>query len=304
MKLFSVSKGNLQVLEDIEPDRLASAKGDFVWADLDKIDTPTESILKELYGVEGLADLRLPAILRHDKYDLIVLNYFSEMNKRVLQILLMDDRMITLHSGADPACEEVMASVNEMLMSGGLDHESVVWGIFTAVLAKDTAHLHSLEEVMRNTDAQLRKGIRNIVRIPKLASESVALRLALYETRGQIEEISLGITPLRGLESQKRFKELYNSIDTLSALADGFSESVDHYSEALLPSIWKQVSRAKSIAVGLSIMSLAMAGSALFYLFFPDGLFGVKALYIMLGIIALGALGMVAAQRGMKFKVS
>ena len=248
--------------------------------------------------------MRLPVILHHDKYDLIVLNYYADTNKRVLQILLADDRMITLHSGADPACEEVMASVNEMLMSGGLDHESITWGIFTAVLERDTAHLHSLEEVLRNTDAQLRRGVSNIARIPKLASESIALRLALYETRGQIEEIALGITPVRGLESQKRFKDLYNSIDTLSAIADGFSEGVDHYSEALLPSIWKQVSRAKSISVGLSIMSLAMAGSALFYLFFPDGLFGVKALYIMLGIIALGLLGMVAAQRGMKFKIS
>lgn len=305
MKYIGLTRGKFKILEDADPSQLSELSADFAWADIDRLDTKAEFALKELYGVDSLTQFGFPAIIQHDKYDLVIVNYYSaEQVKRELEVFVTERMVITVHQGQDRVCDEAMASVNEMMVSGGFNSGGVLESIFNGVIEKHAEHMQVMQEALRSITPQLKGGTARVDYITKLNNDSHELLRVFSDTRAQIADIILRAVPVKGVRSPESFITLYSQMNALVRIADDFSETVDGYTNSLLPIIWNQISKVKSIAEGVSALSLSVAIAVLFKSFYPDTFYGLPSIYIMVGILALGVIGMTAAQRKAKFKLS
>lgn len=305
MKFIGLYKGETQMLEDVDPSKLKDMKSDFSWIDADKIDPKTESAIQNLCGIPSLNDFNLPVIVPHGECTVIVIKYYSERVRHSVSVIVSKERVITIHPGTDAVCEEVMASVTEMLVSGDFNSGTVLRGLFAAAIEHDTEYLRSVQESLRNVEVQMRAGVTNITQIPQMMKDSGGIQRTLNETKDQISEILLGVAQVSGTTNAKAFYDVYDSANALSALAGEFSEAVAAYESELLLSIWKNIGKARRIALGLPILSISLSIAALFYVLFPLEKFGVPSLYITLGIAVVGAfLAVASSSRKMKFKAS
>jgi len=205
MKFIGLSKGGLQVLEDIDPNKFRDIKSDFSWIDADKVDTQAMILLKDLYGISSLGNFTTPTIVAQDDYTLIVISYYFELGQRFLPVIVSDKRLMTIHPGLDPVCSEVMASINEMLVSGEFNASTILRGLFAAVIKRDTEHLQAMRNSLRNTELMMRGGVSNVAHIPKFIKESRGVSGSLQETREQIATIALGIADIPGIDEKEVF---------------------------------------------------------------------------------------------------
>jgi len=305
MKYIGLTKGNFKILEDADPSQLSQLSAEFAWADMDRIDTKAELALKDLYGVESLSEFGFPAIIQHEKYDLVIVNYYTpEQVKRELEVFVTERMVITVHQGSDPVCDEAMASINEMMVSGSFNSGGVLEGIFNGVIEKHAGHMQVMQEYLRNVAPQLKKGMAKVDHITKLNNDSHELLRVFSDTRAQIADIILRAVPVKGVKSPESFVTLYSQMNSLVRIADDFAETVDGYTNSLLPIVWNQIGKVKAIAEGFSVLSLCVAAAALFNSYYPITFMDIPSYYVVAGIAAIGLIGLIIAQRRTTFKLS
>lgn len=302
MKFVGLSQGEFKILEDVGPEQLEKLQADFAWIDIGRMDPKTELTVRKLYGIKSLSESGFPAIVQYGSYDLVLANYFAQQARQEIQVFLSDKFVITVHRGPDPVCDETMAAVNEMLVSGGFGSGTVLHSLLGRVLERHEERLRALQGSLRSLDLQMRKGISKVEYLSELSENSKELQRVFHDTRSQIADIVLGAVVVKGVKEPERFSDLYNRAGDISRRLDEFSAAVDRDMSDLTSSLWKQLGRVKGVALGISIFALSLAVAALAYLFFPEGLLDLEPLLLVLIIIALGAVGMIAAQRRMKFK--
>jgi len=306
MKFIGKVKGELKILSEVDESQLQKLLTDFCWIDIDRIDPVTELAMKNLFGIISLNESGHPTITPHDKYDLVLLNYYYQQTKRELQVMLTSKCIITAHSGSDPACDEVTASLDQMLMSGALNIDGVLYGLFEAIVRLSVDRLRGAQEAIRTLELQMKSGITSIQHLSQLNRDFRELRRVFYETEGQMADIISKTIPLRGVGDTAQFTFPYSRMKSLSKIANDLLEILDDYSSDLLPEMWAQISRTKRTALGLSILSLFVGASALFMTMFKSGFPGVPIApeFIALGLLAIGMIGLAAAQTKPKFRVS
>jgi hypothetical protein len=304
MKLVAMSGGEFRVLDDFDLAKLSEIKLDFFWVDIDKEDPATTLALKSLYGVESINPPGYPLISRHYKYDLIAVDYYAELTKKELQILLADKCVITIHQGPDEVCNEVIASINEMLVSGGLNSESVLLGIFSSILRYHNQRVRVAQESLRNMDLSLKVGVTNAMSLSQLNGSLKEMSRVIYSTHSLLADIMLKTVPLRGIKDPMIFSDVYSALGGVSKLADYLSEMADGYAQQLTPFVWNQLISIKRSALGLSLLAISISAAAIFNMLFPNALLGIGIdnIYITIAFIAVGALGFVAAQGSPRFK--
>jgi|GEM_PF-1830249 len=305
MKFVGLFNGEFKIIEDIEPEKLEGLKADFAWIDVDKIDSKTEMVLKRLYEVKSLSQFGFPTIIPHGAYDLVFMNYFENLTKKDLQIMMSDHFVITVHQGGDSVCDETMASLNEMLVSGNFTSEMILQGLIVTLLERHNRHLRAIQESLRNINLQMKKGLSDPTHLFQLNKDVRSMVRVFYATKSQLADIVLKAIDVKGVQSPEGMAFLYAKMSVLTTGADGLSEIIDDYINGLMPFMWKQMNRTKSISIGVAIFSLGLASAALFTYFFPDGLFGIDTLYLVTGIIVIiTLLAVVELQKKPRFTLS
>lgn len=303
MKFIGKVKGELKILSDVDESQLRRLAADFCWIDIDRIDPVTELAMKDLFGIVSLNESGHPTITQHDRYDLVLLNYYYQQTKKELQVMLTNTYIITVHSGPDPACDEVTASLDQMLMSGAFNIDGILYGLFEAIVRLDVDRLKSAQEAIRTLEMQMKTGVTSIQHLSQLSRDFRELRRIFYETEGQMADIISKTIPLRGVGDTAQFTYPYSRMKSLSKIANDLLEILEDYSTDLLPEMWAQISRIKRTALGLSILALFVGAAALFMASYKYGL-PVPSEFIALGLIIIGMIGLAAAQAKPKFKAS
>jgi len=305
MKVISLSSGSLEVLDDVDAASVPQLRYDFAWIDTDKIDPAAEKAIKDLTKIGSLSNFNLPVIVPQGKCTVLVISYYEEMTRRSLKVIVSDKMVITAHAGQDSLCSEVMASVSEMLMSGDFNSGGILLALFTSAIARDTAYLKTLQDSLRNFESQRKADSEAVVQISTLINDSKSARRTLYETKEQISEIIIGIAQIPGLDDTRNFYGVYDSANALHSLAGEFSENVSAYEIRILMAMWEQVGKAKSNAVGISVFAVGLAAASLLKLLLPEKYLGFDNMYLVFGMIVLGAIAaFVASLPKPKFKIS
>jgi Mg2+ and Co2+ transporter CorA len=305
MKLMGLSKGRLEVLEGIDPLKLRDYKADFAWADGDRLDSRTGAAMKELYGISSLSEYDLPAIIPQDRCTLIVISYYQNISRKSVQVIAAGNVLVTLHGGPDPVCDEVMASVNEMMVAGNFSASEVLYQLFSAAIARYAEYIRQMRQLMRNVGLQARSGgVSDLRYLFKLIRDSKALSAELEDTRQQISEIALRLAPLSIVKDPERFKDLYAGAHVLSALAEELSDEVALYEKELLLAVWLQMNRTRTITAGAVTFSLFAVAAAIFHIFVDQPVMGFAPSYFIAGLLLLGAItAIITMQFSVKFKL-
>ena len=305
MKFVGLFKGEFKILENLDVAGLRELNPDFMWLDADKVDIATEKALQELYGISSISEFGFPSITTNSIYDLVRVNYFKVGSKQEIQIFISKKFVITVHTGQDEVCDESMASVNEMLVSGAMDSGSILRGIFSTVVEKHAEHLQAVQNSQHELNQRLKQGISNVSYLTQLNNNSHETRKVFYDTRSQLADIVLKAVNLKGVSNPEAFADLYSKMNELTKGADYFTGVVSQYINTLIPYMWNQLSAVKKISTGLALMSLFFALSALYPIFLPYGIpgIGIENFYIVLTIMALGVMAFFASQKKMTFKI-
>ncbi len=301
MKFVGLSKGEFKIFEEFDPAQLSSLKADFFWLDADSLDPRTLVAIKKCCGVEGLEE-SVSGVSRRGKYDLLTIEYYAPAWTQV-RVAVSEGFIITAHSGLDAVCEEAMASVNEMIVGGGLDSGSVLTYLLASALDKDAAYLKSFQMSVKGMDGSLKSGVRDLRRLANANDDARAVRRVLSSARSQAADIVIGTSPVMGVKPTEALVDVYNRANELSRGADDIYTIVSGYMNSMVIAAWSQAGKSQSLALGLFSLSISVGGAALFYMLFPDGLYGFDRLAIMAGIVGLGAIGLIAAQRKPKFRI-
>ncbi len=287
MRFIGMFSGEVKILEDIKPEKLEELKADFAWIDVDRIDSKTAMVLKKLYGIKSLDEFGFPTIVQHGEYDLILVNYFHNLTKKELQILMSEKFVITVHRGEDIVCNETMASLNEMLVSANFNSEMIFQGLMVSLIEHHELHLRELQKSLRSVTMEMKTGLTEPFHLFRLNHDAKDMVRVFYATKSQLGDIVLKAVEIKGIQNPQNAAFLYAKMGILTTGADSFSEIIDEHINNLMSFMWDQMVRAKSVSVGMAIFSLALAGAALFYAFFPQDLFGINTFYIAAGIIVV-----------------
>ncbi len=290
MKFVGLFGGEFKILEDVSPEKISDLESDFSWIDIDRLDPQTEVALKKKYGVKSINESGFPAITRYDGYDLVLVNYFENLSKKELQILISEKFIITLHQGADSVCDETMASLNEMLISGNFNSDMVFHGLMVTLVKRHADHLRALHASLRTMNNQLRQGLTELAYLFQLNRAANQLNRVFYANKFQLMDIVLGAIELKGLHDPGSLSYLYEKMNSLVKGAEGFSELTDIYVNSAVPFIWDQLNRTRRMATGVGMFAASLAASALFYIFAPPNLLEMDNMFIVAGIVALGSI--------------
>lgn len=302
MKFVGLFNGEFKIIEDLDWPQLEKLKPDFMWLDVNRIDPASETALKKLYGISSLTDIGFSPITPLPGYDLLRVSYFEQGSRRDFKIFASEKFVITAHEGIDAISEETMASVNEMLVSGGLNTESVLKGIFSTVIEKHATQLQNFQNITRNISLKLKEGLSDTSYITQLSESSHETQKVFYRTKAQLLDIALGIYSVRGVKDSNSFASLYSRMDELSGGSDYFAGIANQYSSALLSYTWDRLKTIKRTSSGIALLSFFFALAAIFPIFFPNGLSGIDTIYIIFGLIAAGGIALLAEQRGLVFR--
>jgi hypothetical protein len=304
MKFIGLLGGEFKILDNVSPTELEELKSDFSWIDIGRIDPKTELTLKSLYGIENLGNFDFPTITQQHDYDTIVIPYFEDLSLRYLKIILSTSSVITVHQGSNSVCDEAMASVNEMIVSGNFNPEAVLLELLTTVVERQAAHLHTTQDSLRTINAQLKDGLSDLSYLAQLNKSAKEIKSSFYDFRAELADIVTQTITVKGLNDPKKFADLYGRMNLLCRGADDFSEIINGYLSDVLPVIWTGLSRMKGISMGLSAFSLFIALAAFATVLFPDGLLGINIVYISLAFLLAGLASLAIFQRPAKFTAS
>jgi hypothetical protein len=304
MKFIGLFGGEFKILEDLEASQLEGLQPDFAWIDVDGLDAQTDLFFKQQFSIENTSGFGFPIISSTNSYDKLSLIYYDDLSKRELLVFVLDKYIITLHSGADPICDGNMASLNEMLVSGDFNKGMVLAGLFTMVLERHKEHLKTLNEAMRKIESNLNQGIKDISHVSNFRKQTRATRDVFAETRDQIADIALGVSPIRGMSDRSVFTSLFNKANMLAEASTELEELSESYIDELLPFMWRKLNSVKANSLMLSIVAIFIAASASFYFLFPDGLFGIDRIFLSAGIFLMGIVASLVVRGTMKFSAS
>jgi len=300
MKFVGLFKGEFKILDNIDPSQLEQHDTDFAWIDIDRIDAKTQLALKKL-GLASVGQFGLPIIYSNPNYDFIRINYFEEQTKRELEVYMFDKYFITVHQGKDSVCEEAMASVNEMLVSGEFNAQKVLHDLFSVVIGRHELHIKTIQESLRSIELQLKKGISNVTYLSQLSRDSKEILLVFEGTKSQLADIVLKAVSIRGLDNPDQFSDLYGRVNNLLGEAEAFSDISNQYINELISFMWGQLTKVRSFAIGLAMLAVFIGVAALFFQLFPETFLGIDSIFVVIFLLVMGGLGLVAAQRSLEF---
>jgi Mg2+ and Co2+ transporter CorA len=296
MKLCAVSGREFRIMEDVGPDFISKAKEefDFLWLDVDSITPQNEKLLKDVFVIGGLGG---PQVDVTGDYNLLLLNYYDNYIKKEIQAYFSDRFIVTVHQGPDSVCDEVLASLNEMMLSGKPTSDRLIYGLFQGILEKDQQQLASLDNGLRGLLNQIRAGQVDLARTFAFKDNIRGLGRTVDETRSQLSDISLGAAPLQFIKDPDIFKAHYTQFAALSRGIGDLQEVSEGLMEKSISSLWRVLSGTRRIAGGLSFLSLALASAVLYLVLCPKDLFGIPSLYIFPLIVVVGLVGFLLMQR-------
>jgi Mg2+ and Co2+ transporter CorA len=306
MKFAGTVKGNFKLIEDLTPDQLKELEPDFMWLDVDRVDPPTETTLKEIYGIESISSFGFPSIISYGNYDLIRINYFEELSNNELLVIVSEKYVITVHQGTDSVSDEAMASVNEMMVSGGLNTGTILRNIFSTVLERHAVHLQKVQNVLHGMDQKLRAGVSDVSRLTQLNANVQETKKVFYATRDQLADLIIQNISVKGIDDPQEFSDLYIKMNEMSRAADYFTTVIDKYMNALIASTWDHMNSTKKMSTGLALMSIFFGAAAIFRIFFPLNvpIIGMDSIYFVIAIMIAGVIAFIVAQRTSKFTLT
>ncbi len=304
MRYIALESGKYRVLEDVNLADLKS-QPQFFWLDVDRIDPATEAALKRRYGIE-LEPLSYPHITTHPDYDLLVLNYYQNLEKRNLQLFVSDNHIITVHSGSDPLCDELVALLDEVLVSSSFNTEGLLYRVLSIAIDHNSDHLKSLQSSMADLEAELKSGVREdeILRIVQLRRDVEEAATVFSELRQHLSGLQAGSVTLHGVKAGSNLLDLYLAS---SLLVSGISEIqviIEHYLDAFLVYYSRRISSIRRIVLPLSTLSVFAAFSSLLYLYLPQLSTGIDPWLPSLLLLLVGSIVAVLTSRSSPFSLS
>ncbi|MBN2517320.1 MAG: hypothetical protein JXB14_00585 [Candidatus Altiarchaeota archaeon] len=296
MKLCAVSGKEFRIMEDVGPDLISKAKDefDFLWLDVESISPQNEKLLKDVFVIDRSGGPRVDIT---GDYNILLLGYYDDYIRKEIQVYFSDSFTVTVHQGPDGVCDEVLASMNEMMLSGRPTSERLIYGFFQGALEKDQQQLASLDSGFRGLVSQIRAGQVDLGRMFAFKDKIRGLGRVVADTKGQLSDIALEAEPLQFIEHPDIFKVHYAQFAALSRGLGELQELSEELMEKSISSLWRVLSGTRRIAGGLSFLSLALASAVLYLVLWPKDLFGISSLYIFPLIVIIGLVGFLLMQR-------
>jgi len=298
--------GELKIISNIEASQLPGLTKDFCWIDVDGIDPATQLVMKNLFGISSIDESGNPTITQYENYDLILINYYYQKTRRELQVMLTDKLFITVHAGSDPLCDEVTASLGQMIMSGGFSAEGILSGLFEAVVRFDAEQLKVVQESLRNLESQIHTGMNETRRVFQVTKEVEGIGRVLYDTQVQLGDLISYNLPIKGIKDSSQLTYFYGKIRTLSKIADDQKDILARYNSEFISQMWGIAAGGRHLSMGLALLALFVALASLFYVasqrLIPN--LPIDPLLVSAGIMVSGIICIVATQKKIKFRVS
>lgn len=304
MKLVGQFDGKYKVIDSLDKSQLKALDPDFAWVDIDSADPKVGGLLTDLFDIRSFDEFGFPTIMSSEGYDTVVLNYYERQVKHEVLVFVLDKYVLTVHPGRDSVCDEVMATVDEMLVSGRFNSETILYGLLAVVVERHATQMDVLAETLRSLNLQLKNGITNVTYLSQLNIDTSEIERVFYDTRSQIGDILLSTVPLRNISDTSIFLSLYSQMNLLFRSADDYSQFLEQYNDRLIPSMWNNINRIRTISMGLAIFAMTISLAAIFYIFFPNTVFGIESIYVFFGILVFGGiLSLIPAQKKTRFKL-
>ncbi|MBN2518600.1 MAG: hypothetical protein JXB14_07145, partial [Candidatus Altiarchaeota archaeon] len=129
MKIVGVLGRDLRIVDGVTEDKIPQLKDkfDFLWLDIERLDSKEYKIAQEVFGFQAPEEGSYPIAITSEFYDTVVLNYYDNLYRRDFIVYYSKSFLITVHQGPSSAVEEAMASLNEMLVMGNLNSETILY---------------------------------------------------------------------------------------------------------------------------------------------------------------------------------
>lgn len=306
MRIVGVLDKDIRIVDGIGAEKVPKLKDkfDFIWLDIDRFGSKEHKIVQEVFGLPSATEGDYPIVVTGDLFDTVVLNYYEELYRRYLFIYYSKSFLITIHRRPSSAVEEAMASLNELLVTGNLSSERILYQLVLGIMTVDDTEIRSIEENFRNFTEQLKAGGVDINKLFFIYKKAKSSSKVLSKTKDLILDISSKRLESKFIENPTIFKGLYTDADNQSRRIDDLCGILDDLTYGLIPSIWEELSSTRRIVGGLIGLSIALSLATLFKLAFPEKFMGLNSWYLVFLIIGIGAIAAILTQFSPSSKVN
>ena len=192
MRLVGVVGKDIRIVDGVEAEKVPKLKDkfDFLWLDIDKLGSKEHKAVQETFGLPTATEGDYPIVVTGDSFDTVILNYYEELYMRYLFIYYSKSFLITIHRRPSSAVEEAMASLNEMLVTGNLSSESILYQLILGIVVVNDKEIRVIEESFRNFTEQLKSGDMDIHRVFFLHKRARSSSKVVSKTKDLILDIS------------------------------------------------------------------------------------------------------------------
>jgi Mg2+ and Co2+ transporter CorA len=300
MKFVGISGKEFKILEDINLEKLAEIKDqfDFSWIDIDRLDQKSKKFFYEAYGIKDMDEGGLPRYEPSEDYDLIVLNYYGDHVRKEQQVFVSQKFIITAHPGNSPSCDKTLASLDELLISGSMSPERVLYEIILGVIECNEQSLRFYEQNVEQLASNSANLSTTLNKILLLARDVEELLDVLTRTQELIRDLASPSLVSENVNKPEYFRLLYFQSQKQTSRIEELKSTTDTFVNSTIPSIWSSVSNSNRALVGVAYTALGLAAASLFLYFFPDDILDIKSIYVAGAIIIAAILTSIIVQRG------
>ena len=296
MKLVGVAGREFKVVEDVDPEKLSDLQGslDFIWVDMESANQRNEKLARDLFGIESLQEGGYPRGIFGKDHDFLLLDYYERLVLKELLVFYSGSFILTVHTGPCSLCDEAIASLNELMISGGLNAAGILYQILSGVLESLSGEITLSEDTVRTLTYEIKETGTDLKRIVALYNGVKRLDRVVSKTRDLIF-----VTPQESgfIDKPGLFRALYSQAVEQTERTGELFEGLDNLFKTAVPHLFSSMLTQRKALGGLSILAIALGAAALAMSFFPDGLFGLPPMTMILAILALGIIGFFVYQR-------
>jgi len=289
MKLIGIAGGAFKVVDDVDPSKLIDLKGslDFLWLDMDSANQPNTKLARDLFGIKDLQESGFPRVVFEQGYDMLILDYYERLVRKELLIYYSDFFILTVHTGPCKVCDEAVAALNELMVSGKLSSGGILFELITGVQSSINDEILLAEDTVRNLTYQIKEGGGDLNKVVALYNGVKHLNMVVSHTKDLILVVEQESSFIK---DKTPFKTLYSlAVGQYERTVELFDGLDDLYKDAIPSTLSHMLAQRKALG-SLSIIALTLASAAIALIFLPGGLFGLSAMTMAMVIIGLGIL--------------
>jgi len=308
MRFIGVSGGECKIIEDFDLEKIRKVVKDFqfAWLDIDGVSPDIENFVRDVFGIEEINQSGDTRVVGKGSYDLVFVNYYKDMLKHDVSMYFAENFLLTIHKGKDDICEEVMATINELLTMGEVNADIIIRRILGGVLAGNEEEILHTEKGLRKITIELEKKEAKPEDVFQLERSSRKRSTSVSKLQEAILSVISKTAGASFIHKPESFSDIFEKVNEQKRQSDELHDIIFDMSQNAIPLMWKTQERMKKTVGGLSIISTALAFSSILIASagnLRSKLYGVEVVNIVIVLVFLGVVGFLLMQRSNKLDI-